>query len=508
MYLGIEFGSTNIKAVKLDSSYNIVENVSYGWKSTYDNGIWTYSLDEARLGLNKVLDGISDKDKIETVCISAMMHGYLAFDKNWRLLVPFKTWQNTITEKAAVKLTELFGVHIPQRWSIAHLYQAILNNEAHIADIAHITTLSSYIHYMLTGENVIGIGDASGMFPVDSEVKDYDAVMVEKFDKLLIEAGLSYKLRDILPTVLCAGEKAGQLSDKGADFINNRLTKNVVFAPPEGDAGTGMTATNSVAQKRGNISAGTSVFAMVVLEKQFKSIHKEIDMVTTPSGKPVAMVHCNNCTNDLNEWMSMFYEILGTFDINVSISELYNQLFKKAIEGALDCNGILCYNYMAGEVITGVNEGIPIVMRKADSNLSLADFMRSQIYGTMATLKLGMDILFSEGVSIDCLLGHGGLFKTPNIADAFMAAALNIPIKCMKTSGEGGPYGGALLAAYLQESESLSLEEFLDNNVFVDKKFTTAYPDKEASNGFNKYMKQYIKGLEVEKEAIKAIATL
>ncbi len=503
MYLGIEFGSTNIKAVKIDDSYNVAECASYGWKSTFDNGIWSYSLDEVKVGLNQVLDSISERESIKAMGISAMMHGYLAFDKDWNLLVPFRTWQNTITEQAAAELTELFEFNIPQRWSIAHLYQAILNNESHIGHIAHITTLSAYVHFMLTGENVIGIGDASGMFPIDSNTNDYDKVMVSKFDKLLKEAGLKYSLNDILPKVMCAGDKAGSISDAGFEYTDGKLNKGIPFVPPEGDAGTGMVATNSVAPKTGNVSAGTSIFAMVVLENQLKNLHTEIDMVTTPSGSPVAMVHCNNCTNDLNVWMNMFSQITETFGLKLSNNDLYTALFKKSLEADDDCDGITSYNYMAGEVITRLNEGVPMILRKPDSELSIANFMRSLAYGTIATLKLGMDILFDEGVEIECLLGHGGLFKTKGVCDKYMASAIDIPVKCMETSGEGGPYGMALLAAYMEEREHLLLNDFLNKKVFTNTHFSIEYPQQEYCDGFKNYMRLYENGLAVEKTAVK-----
>ncbi len=500
MYLGIEFGSTNIKAVKINEKYEVSESASYGWKSTYDNGIWTYRLEDVLTGLNAVLSGISCKDDIEAIGISAMMHGYIAFDKDWNLLVPFRTWQNTITGEAAEKLTALFEFNIPQRWSIAHLYQAILNKEEHISKIAHITTLAGYVHYMLTGENVLGIGDASGMFPIDSASGGYNRDMAEKFDKLLVKAGLDYKLLDILPKVLPAGAEAGRLSQKGADLIGGKLNKGVLFAPPEGDAGTGMVATNSICPKSGNVSAGTSIFAMVVLEKALKNLHTEIDMVTTPDGSPVAMVHCNNCTNDLNVWVKMLSEALEAFNLNADTGDLYTTLFKKALEGDADCDAVLSYNYMAGEVITHLDKGVPMVIRKPDSNLSLANFMRSQLYGTMATLKLGMDILIKEGVTVDCLLGHGGLFKTSGVCDKFMASALNIPVKCMETSGEGGPYGMAILAAYIKDSGA-ALSEFLDSKVFVNTKFTVAKPEDECKKGFERYISMYKNNLTAVKTA-------
>ncbi len=503
MYLGIELGSTNIKAVKIDKNYQVAESSSYGWKSTYEDGIWTYSQDEVWQGINDVLDKISGAEEIEAVGISAMMHGYLAFDKDWNLLVPFRTWQNTITEKAAAELTERFDFNIPQRWSVAHLYQAILNNESHISEVAHITTLSAYVHYMLTGENVIGIDDASGMFPIDAATYDYDQNMIEKMDKLLSDRGLSFTMREILPRVLCAGEKAGTLSEKGAERISNKLPKGILFAPPEGDGGTGMVATNAVAKRCGNVSTGTSIFAMVVLEKPLENLHTEIDIVMTPDGSPVAMVHCNNCSNDLNVWVEMFDELIEMFGNKVSKGELYTKLFQKSLEGDWDCDRVLCYNYMAGEVITGLNKGIPMVLRKPDSKLSLANFMKSQLYGTMATLKLGMDILTDEGVKTDCIIGHGGLFKTKGVCDKYMASALDIPIKCMETSGEGGPYGMAVLAAYVCENKDITLGEFLENNVFAAAKFTIAEP--EDSDGFNRYMKLYKKGLKAEATAVEKL---
>ena len=502
MYIGIEFGSTNIKAVKINNSYNVEQSSAYGWKSSFDNGVWTYSLDEVWQGINSVLDNISDREEIEAAGVSAMMHGYLAFDKDWNLLVPFRTWQNTITQQAAEELTNLFGVNIPQRWSIAHLYQAILNKEEHTSKIAHITTLAAYVHYMLTGENVIGIGDASGMFPIDSKTGDYDSDLAEKFNAILKEQGLNYTIKDILPKAVSAGKEAGKLTKNGAKLINNKLKVGTPFAAPEGDAGTGMVATNSVTKKSGNVSAGTSIFAMVVLDKPLKNLHTEIDMVTTPDGSDVAMVHCNNCTNDLNVWAKMFGEILEAFGNEVDTARLYSTLFKKSLEAEADCSDIISYNYMAGEVITGLNEGAPLIFRKPDSNMNLANFMRSLLYGAMATLKLGMDILSEEGVEVSYLLGHGGLFKNKGVCDMFMASALNIPIKCMSSASEGGPFGMAILAAYLKEGGNLSLPHFLNEKVFRNIEVSTALPEKETIDGFNKYMNLYVKGLEAEKAAV------
>ncbi len=501
MYLGIEFGSTNIKAVKIDGNYKVAEALSYSWKSSFENGIWTYSLEEAWHGINDLLGRISDREKLKAVGISAMMHGYLAFDKDWNLLVPFRTWQNTITEKAAEELTKSFNFNIPQRWSVAHLRQAILNGEEHIDKIAHITTLSSYIHYMLTGENVIGIDDASGMFPIDADTLDYNQEMIDKMDNLIAGKGLSFGMRDILPKVLCAGETAGRLTEEGSARISCKLPTGILFAPPEGDGGTGMVATNSVSKRSGNVSAGTSIFAMAVLEKPLENLHTELDIVMTPDGSPVAMVHCNNCSNDLNIWIDMFDELLAEFGVEADKGELYTKLFLKSLEGDETCDGILCYNYMAGEVITGLNNGVPMVIRRPNSKMNISSFMRAQLYGTMATLRLGMDILSEEGVDIDCFVGHGGLFKTRGVCDVYMASALNVSVKCMNTSGEGGPYGMALLAAYAYDNAKLPLAEFLNKRIFADAEFTLAEPDEKSVNGFGEYMDLYQKGLKAEAAA-------
>lgn len=503
-YIGIELGSTRIKAISIDRQYNPVSSGSYTWKSTYENGIWTYSLDEVWKGLKNALSGITCRDSAAAVGISAMMHGYLAFDKDWNLLVPFRTWQNTITSEASQKLTEAFGFHIPQRWSIAHLYQAVLNGEPHIKDIAHITTLAGYVHYMLTGVNAVGVGEASGMFPIDSETNNYDEKMLAKFE--MLTESQPWNIRDLLPKVLVAGENAGKLTESGAALLDGLLPAGVPFAPAEGDAGTGMTATNAVAPRTGNVSAGTSIFSMVVLERPLKKVYPEIDLVTTPTGKAVAMVHCNNGTNDMNAWVNVLHEVVNLFGADPSTNELYTKLYQHSLLGDADCGGTITYNYMAGEGVTHLDAGRPMVVRRPESRFTLANFLRSQLYATMATLKIGMDILASEGVAIDSLTGHGGLFKTPVVGQIYMAAACNAPVTCMETAGEGGPYGMALLAAYMaNKSEKETLEDYLNVHVFANAAGTTQMPDQADVDGFRAYLAQFKRGLAAEKTAVETI---
>ena len=501
--LGVELGSTRIKAVAIDENHIPVSSGDYTWKSSYENGVWTYDLAEVWKGLKAALSGVENRDAIGAMGISAMMHGYLAFDKDWNLLVPFRTWQNTITGEAAAKLTALFDFNVPQRWSISHLYQAVLNGEAHIDKIAHITTLAGYVHYMLTGVNAIGVGEASGMFPIDSAVNDYDAVMMEKFRALMKEYDLPWTIDEVLPKVLVAGEAAGKLTEEGAKMLDNLLAPGILFAPAEGDAGTGMTATNAVAPRTGNVSAGTSIFSMVVLERPLAKVYEEIDLVTTPSGKPVAMVHCNNCTNDSNAWVSVLKETAELFGADPNGGEVYTKLYEKSLEGDADCGGILVCNYMAGEGVTHFDEGRPMVVRRPDSKFTLANFFRASLYSTMSTLKLGMDILAKEQVAIDSLTGHGGLFKTPVVGQKYMAAACNAPVTCMETAGEGGPYGMALLAAYMQnKAEGESLESYLNTHVFANAKGTTMQPDAADVAGFDAYIARYVELLKVEKTAV------
>ena len=505
-YLGIEFGSTRVKAVLIDGEHRIVKSGDYTWKSSLENGVWTYHMEDVQTGLRTAIRNLGElPGAVSAMGISGMMHGYLVFDKDWNLLAPFRTWQNTMTGEAAEQLTAEFGFNIPQRWSIAHLYQAVLNGEAHVKNIAHITTLAGYVHYLLTGENVLGVGEASGMFPIDSEALDYDAAMLEKFDALIAKYGFAWTGSSVLPKVLTAGQAAGALTQAGSTFLDGLLSAGIPFCPPEGDAGTGMTATNAVAPRTGNVSAGTSIFAMVVLEKPLSKVYQEIDMVTTPSGKPVAMVHCNNCTNDMNAWVSLLGETAKLFGAEVSTGELFTKLYQKSLEGDADCSGVLTYKYMAGEGITHLDEGRPMVVRKPESSFTLANFLRSQLYATMSTLKLGMDILAEEHVAIDSLTGHGGLFKTPVVGQKYMAAACRAPVTCMESAGEGGPYGMALLASYLvQKQDGQTLEQYLETEIFADVKRTTLAPDPEDEAGFDRYLSWYRSALAAENAAVKA----
>ncbi len=501
-YLGIELGSTRIKAVAVDEGFRPVSSGDYTWASRYENGVWTYGLEEVWTGLRAALSAVENRAEVAAAGVSAMMHGYLAFDRDWNLLVPFRTWQNTITGPAAAELTALFSFNVPQRWSVAHLYQAVLNGEEHVSRIAHITTLAGYVHYMLTGVNAVGIGEASGMFPIDSQALDYDRAMVEKFDALAAERNLPWRLEELLPRVLTAGQEAGRLTPAGAGLLEGLLPAGIPFAPPEGDAGTGMTATNAVAPRTGNVSAGTSIFSMVVLERPLEKVYEEIDLVTTPTGAPVAMVHCNNCTNDTNAWVGVLGEAARLFGANPSAGELYQKLYEKSLEGAPDCGGVLVCNYLAGEGVTHLDAGRPLVVRRPDSAFNLANFFRAQLYATMATLKIGMDILAEEGVAIDSLTGHGGLFKTPGVGQRYMAAACNAPVTCMDTAGEGGPYGMALLAAYLlRREEGERLEDFLSNRVFAGVSGSTAAPDGAEAAAFGEYIQRYKALLQVERAA-------
>ena len=497
--LGIELGSTRIKAVAIDENHVPVSSGDYTWSSSYENGIWTYDLAEVWTGLKAALSGVEDRESITAMGVSAMMHGYLAFDKDWNLLVPFRTWQNTVTAQAAAELTQTFDFNIPQRWSIAHLYQAVLNREAHVPRIAHITTLAGYVHYRLTGVNAVGIGEASGMFPIDSEKKNYDEKMLARFEKLTENP--DWNIRDILPKVLLAGENAGFLTESGAAVLDGLLPAGIPVAPPEGDAGTGMTATNAVAPRSGNVSAGTSIFSMVVLERPLTNVYEEIDLVTTPTGRAVAMVHCNNCTNDSNAWVSVLKETAELFGGDAA--DIYTKLYEKSLEGDPDCGGVLVCNYMAGEGVTHLDEGRPLVARRPDSRFTLANFFRATLYSTMATLKIGMDILAEEHVAIDSLTGHGGLFKTPVVGQRYMAAACGAPVTCMETAGEGGPYGMALLAAYMaNKADGESLEDYLNARVFANARSTTLTPVPEDMAGVDTYIARYKQLLKVEKTAV------
>ena len=437
--------------------------------------------------------------------VSAMMHGYLPFDKDGKQLCEFRTWRNTMTADAAEALTSLFDFNIPQRWSIAHLYQAILNGESHLPSLARLTTLAGHVHYMLTGRHVMGVGEASGMFPIDSQTGTYDARMVRLFDEAIASKGYGWKLLDILPAVLNAGEDAGSLTAEGAKLLDPTgvLEAGALVAPPEGDAGTGMTATNAVAVRTGNVSAGTSVFAMVVLEKPLSKVYPEIDMVTTPTGKPVAMVHCNNCTSDINAWAGMLKGFCEAAGKSVSMGEIYTALFTSALAGDKDCGGVVNLPLFSGEPVVGLNEGRPMMVRTPDAALTFANFSRSLVAGAMSSLKLGMDILARENVKIDSLLGHGGYFKTPVAGQTILAASLNTPISVMETAGEGGPWGMALLAAYrANRQENQTLEAYLQDQVFAHAKSVSISPDAADAAGLEAYTQRFSACLDAQKAAI------
>ena len=448
-------------------------------------------------------------EKLAGLGFSAMMHGYMVFDENDEILVPFRTWRNSITGPASEELTKLFNFHIPQRWSIAHLYQAILNGEDHVSNIKFQTTLEGYIHWKLTGEKVLGIGEASGMFPVDMNTKDYNQTMVDQFDALIADRKLPWKLRDIFPKVLVAGENAGTLTAEGAKLLDptGKLQAGVPVCPPEGDAGTGMVATNSVKVRTGNVSAGTSVFGMVVLEKDLSKAYDEIDIVTTPTGYPVAMAHCNNCTSDLNAWVGLFKEFAEAFGMDVDMNKLFGTLYNKALEGDAECGGLLAYNYFSGEHITGFEEGRPMFVRTPESKFNLANFMRVNLFAALSVLKTGLDILFKqEGVQADKIYGHGGLFKTKGVGQGILAAALNTPVSVMETAGEGGAWGIALLASYMvNKKDGETLDDFLADEVFHGETGVEMQPDPKDVEGFDEYLKRYKAGLPIERAAVDSL---
>ena len=516
--LGIEFGSTRIKAVLIGEDHSPIASGSHDWENRYENGIWTYSLEDVWTGLQdsyrKLKSEVLEKynaplQTIGVIGFSAMMHGYMAFDKDGNLLVPFRTWRNTMTGQASEILTDLFQFNIPQRWSIAHLSQAILNKEPHVKDIHFQTTLAGYVHWMLTGQKVLGVGEASGMFPIDTKTKDYDTRMFEMFNERIEAENFPWKLQDLLPEVLMAGDAAGFLIEEGARLLDptGRLQTGIPLCPPEGDAGTGMVATNSVAERTGNVSAGTSVFAMIVLEKALSKVYPEIDMVTTPSGKPVAMVHCNNCTSDLNAWVELFQEFTQALGVEISPSRLFEMLYQKALMGEAECGGLLAYNYLSGEHIMHFEEGRPLFVRTPESRFTLSNFMRVHLFSALSALKIGLDILFEqEQVKIDQVLGHGGFFKTREVGQKIMAAAMNVPVSVMETAGEGGAWGIALLATYmLHKQRNESLEGYLSNKVFAGKNGTTIAPDQRDVVGFTPFMERYKKGLVIERAAVDAL---
>lgn len=502
--LGIELGSTRIKAVLIDENHAPIATGSYGWKNDLTDGVWTYPLEKAVIGVRSCYAEMKQDfeakydqtlSSVGGIGISGMMHGYLALDKDGRQLAPFRTWRNTITGPAAAELSQLFKFNIPQRWSIAHLYQAILNKEDHVKDIAHLTTLSVYVHSLLSGEYVIGIGEASGMFPYDDGSKNYDAARIRQFDELTAPCGFPWKLNDILPKVLPAGAVGGTLSVQGARLLDETgtLEAGIPMCPPEGDAGTGMVATGCVLPRTGSISAGTSAFSLQVLEQPLKNYYPDIDVVSTPTGRSVAMAHTNTCTSDIDAWVNLIADAARAMGWDVDMGRLYTTLFQKALEGDADCDRILSYNYFTSEPLAGTDCGRPMVVRMPDSKLTVANLMRSQLYGAIAVLKLGMDMLHrEERVESDRLLGHGGFFKTPGVGQQILADALNVPISTMETAGEGGPWGMALLAAYmLHKSDGETLEDYLMNRVFATAKTVCLQPDPKGVQGFRHYLQHY-----------------
>ena len=514
-FLGVEFGSTRIKAVLVNEKNEPIAQGSHDWENRLENGIWTYSLDDIWGGLADCYQNLAadvrqqygeELTTIGAIGFSAMMHGYMPFDEAGELLVPFRTWRNTITEQAAAELTREFHFNIPQRWSIAHLYQAMLNKEEHLSRLATFNTLAGYVHWKLTGRRVLGVGEASGMFPIDGKTGLYDETMMARFDELAAEKGYPFRLKELLPGVLTAGEEAGRLTEEGAKLLDTsgKLQAGIPLCPPEGDAGTGMVATNSVAVKTGNVSAGTSVFAMVVLDENLKNVHEEIDMVTTPTGRPVAMVHCNNCTSDLNAWVNLFGEFAEALGAPADKNRLFSILYNKALEGDVDGGGLMAYNYFSGESITGFEEGRPLFVRQPDASFTLANFMRTHLMTSLGALKVGLDILFKEeGAKLDNIYGHGGLFKTKGVGQRIMAAAINAPVSLMETAGEGGAWGIALLASYMkQKEEGETLDDFLAEKVFHGEKGVTMDPIPEDVAGFDRFIEAYKALLPAERAAV------
>ena len=514
--LGIELGSTRIKAVLIDQENKPIAQGSHTWENQLVDGLWTYSIEAIWSGLQDCYADLRTNVKnaydieIETLAaigVSAMMHGYMPFNKKEEILVPFRTWRNTNTGRAAAALSELFVYNIPLRWSISHLYQAILDNESHVNEIDFLTTLAGYVHWQITGEKVLGIGDASGMLPIDPTTHNYSAEMVAKFNKLIAPKEYNWKLEEILPKVLSAGENAGVLTPEGSKKLDasGHLKAGIPVCPPEGDAGTGMVATNAVKQRTGNVSAGTSSFSMIVLEKELSKPYEMIDMVTTPDGSLVAMVHCNNCTSDLNAWVNLFKEYQELLGIPVDMDEIYSKLYNIALTGDTDCGGLLSYNYISGEPVTGLAGGRPLFVRSANDKFNLANFMRTHLYASVGVLKIGTDILFNEEkIKVDRITGHGGLFRTKGVGQRILAAAINSPISVMETAGEGGAWGIALLGSYLVNNEKKqSLADFLDESVFVGDAGIEVSPTPEDVAGFNTYIENYKAGLPIEEAAVK-----
>lgn len=515
--IGIELGSTRIKTVAIDSDFEAIASGYFEWENEFKDGYWTYSINDVWIGLQKSYKSMAEdmKEKynitiknVKSLGISGMMHGYLAFDKHDDLLVPFRTWRNSYTEEAANKLRDYFQFNIPERWSIAHLYQSILNDEQHVKDIQFLTTLSGYIHWYLTNEKVLGVGDASGMFPIDQNTKKYDEQKLKQFDDLVKDRQFDWSIESILPKVLIAGESAGYLTEQGAKLLDptHNLEPGIPLCPPEGDAGTGMIATNSIEKKKGNISAGTSAFAMLVLNKPLSKVYPEIDIVTTPVGDLVAMVHTNNCTSDINAWVNLFEEAFELMNIEVDKNQLYERLFNHTKEADQENGNLLSYGYISGENITNINEGIPIFLRQTNSQFNLANFMKTHIMSAFSTLKIGVDILKEEQILIDSFVVHGGIFKTEEIAQRILGSALNSSVEVLKTANDGGAWGMAILARYMNSNDRhLSLAQYLNEHIFNKQEGTIIYPSENEVEEYEMFIKKYKKGLEIERNATKFI---
>ena len=518
IFLGIEFGSTRIKAVLTDENGEVLGTGIHDWENSFIEGIWTYPLDEILSGLSSCYTSIKSdiKEKygvtikqIKYMGISAMMHGYMAFDKDMNLLDPFQTWRNSNTEEAAKDLSESFKFNIPLRWTIAHLYQRILDKEEHVEKLNFVTTLSSYIHYMLTGEKNIGIGDASGIFPIDSTAMDYDASMLDIFEEKIAEYKFPWKIREILPKVMPAGQRAGVLTKLGASLLDKDgdLQEGSILCPPEGDAGTGMVATNSIKKGTGNMSAGTSMFAMLVLDKKLNDYYEEIDMVTTPDGYPVAMSHANNGTSDLNAWVGLFREFSKLFGINISDGELFEKLYTNSLNGSPDCGNLMSFGYFSGEGITKLNEGRPLFLRSPKSEFNLANFMRAHLYSSLTAVKVGLDILTEkENVKIKKMMGHGGLFKTKGVGQRYLSAAINAPVEVLDTASEGGAWGIALLALYLIHADKYKLDEFLSEKIFDKNTGSEIMADEKDVEGFKTFTQRYLNAVDIEKFSVEKFA--
>ena len=514
-YLGIELGSTRIKSVLINSEFEVLATGSYEWENKLEDGYWTYALDEIWRGLQQSYQSLAEAvqerygtvlTEVQGIGFSAMMHGYMAFDQSGELLVPFRTWRNATTSQAAKELSEAFQFNIPERWSIAQLYQAVLDHEQHLSEIDYFTTLAGYVHWKLTGKKVIGIGDASGMFPIDSLTKNYNKRLIKKFNTLTDEKNVDLDLNHLLPSVLQAGEMAGKLTEQGARLLDptGNLKAGIPLCPPEGDAGTGMVATNSIEVKTGNISVGTSAFAMVILEKELKKVYPEIDLVTTPNGHPVAMVHANNCSSDINAWIKLFEEYTNLLGIKVEREKIYSILFNKALEAGKEMGGLMSYGYLPGENITQVSEGRPLFVRQPESEFTLANFMSVHLSSAFAAIRVGMDILHQEGIEIKALVGHGGLFKTPKVGQSILAAAMQAPVTVMETAGEGGAWGMAILSAF-QGDEEEDLNQFLKSKVFSQTKGITIHPTKAAIESYDIFIKRYLAGINIERQAIHSL---